>query len=115
MAQNIELEGPNGLLLHVAATQNPDEFRYRTEAIEGGLRQVFERSSPGSTPLRVQLDKWELYASERVVIVERLSEVPVTLRATGDVSWSDAQGAEGAAQGSGARVHVVQGLRPAQP
>lgn len=116
VARSVEIEGPNGLLLHVAAAQDPEQFRYRSEAVDGGLRQVWERTAPGATTLRVQLDKWEVYATDRVVIVERLDEVPVTLRAKGDVSWFDAQGVgQGADQGSGAAEHVVQGLRPTQP
>ncbi len=112
VARAIEVEGPLGLLDHIAAGQDTQSFDYRAESIPAGYRQTWTRRADAVNGLRAQLDGWALVATDRLVVLERFDEVSVTLRAAGDVTWF-----ERATETSGgpATEHSVVGHRPGTP
>ncbi len=98
VADQIAIEGPKGLLDHVALGQDDTLLDYSVETLPEGFRQVLTRK-PGVeyVEIRAGLDAWEITALERILVIERpgeVGEVPVRLVAAGGVWWRslDARG-----------------------
>jgi hypothetical protein len=92
VADEIRIEGPEDLLTHVAVRQDPDEVEYDTQTVPEGLLQDL-RVRPGIPgDVRAQLDGWALSATRRMVILQRPGEVPVVVRARGNVLFVRADG-----------------------
>ncbi len=93
LAETIYIEGPQGLLEHVAARVDDAYFQRATETTDQGFLQTIVRPSESVPEIRVRLDRWTMAAVSRVVILERFDECPVTVVATGDAIWRDVDGA----------------------
>jgi hypothetical protein len=96
VADVVHIEGPRGLLDHVA-TRAEDGFHvYEAETVPEGFRQRFEVSRPSAgVELRAWLDNNEIVVLRELVVLERPGDVDVLLRATGDAYWRDlSSGAE---------------------
>ena len=92
VADFVVIEGPQDLLDHVAIRQEPELFTYRTETTTDGLLQeVVRRPNRGGTEIRAQLDAWSIGAIQRLVVLQRPGEVPVTVRARGNAVWIDVE------------------------
>ena len=109
VADEIRIEGPEDLLTHVAIRQDPEAVTYSTKTTPEGLLQELSVRPDlvGSVEIRTQLDNWALAALQRLIVLQRPGEVPVTLRATGNVVWIPA---DGSAERRGATLGF-QGLR----
>lgn len=100
LADRIRIEGPVGLIEHVAIRSDDALFRRTSETIPDGFlqRTVPRQSNQDSTDqtylVRGQLDAWQLTALVEVVVLERPGDVPVTVVAEGNVVWRDRDGAE---------------------
>lgn len=92
LAGTIYVEGPQGLLEHVAARVDDAYFQRVTETTEQGFLQTIVRPSESVPEIRVRLDRWTMAAVSRVVILERFDACPVTVIATGDAIWRDVDG-----------------------
>ncbi|MEE2940111.1 MAG: hypothetical protein VX460_06995 [Planctomycetota bacterium] len=92
LAGTIYVEGPQGLLEHVAARVDDAYFQRATETTDQGFLQTIVRPSESVPEIRVRLDRWTMAAVSRVVILERFDECPVTVVATGDAIWRDVDG-----------------------
>lgn len=92
LAGTIYVEGPRGLLEHVAARVDDAYFQRATETTDQGFLQTIVRPSESVPEIRVRLDRWTMAAVSRVVILERFDECPVTVVATGDAIWRDVDG-----------------------
>ena len=93
VADEIRIEGPEDLLVHVVIAQDDLRVEYVTETTEDGLLQVATlREGVTRTQIAGTIDAWDLRAMRRLVVLRRPGEVPVTIRATGEVWWSTADG-----------------------
>ncbi len=93
LADEICIEGPPGLLDHVAVTQDPEQTRYVAKTVsEGLLQETRARSDAGYVEIHGQLDAWRLVALRRLVVLERPGEVPVTIVARGQAFWRAVDG-----------------------
>jgi len=92
LAEDVAIEGPEELVAHVAVRQDPENASYTTETTAAGLvQQLVARSGRGLVELRAQLDGLEIVATRRLRVVVRPGDVPVVVRAQGDVflRWED--------------------------
>ncbi len=100
LADRNRIEGPVGLIDHVAVRSDDALFRRTSETLPEGFlqRTVPLQTNKGSTDqtylVRGQLDAWQLTALMEVVVLERPGDVPVTVIAEGDVVWRDRDGGE---------------------
>ena len=95
VADVVIIEGPKGLLDHVALGQNDEFLDYEVETLPEGFRQSLTRKAAvGYFEIKVVLDALEITALKRVVVLERPGRVPVTVRAEGQAWWrsTDARG-----------------------
>lgn len=92
VADEIVIEGPVGLVEHVALRQDEESTVYTTTTLpEGFFQELLARPESG-LEVRAQLDGWALAAFRRITVLERPGEVPVTLRARGNAYWAAADG-----------------------
>ena len=113
IADVVRIEGPEGLRDHVAQHQDPDIAEYSIETTTEGLLQLTRAREEGLAPgefreLRMQLDGWSIVALRRIELLERPVEVPVTVVATGDVTFTRVDTGE---RRNGARLEF-RGERP---
>jgi hypothetical protein len=109
VADEITIEGPPGLLEHVAIRQDPELVEFVTETTTQGLRQEYELlSGVGAAEIQGQIDAWVLAALRQLVVLERPGEAPVIVRASGNAAWIPADGS-GERRGSSL---VFEGTRP---
>lgn len=86
VAREVRIEGPPGLLEHVAVRQEPPYtvVSVRTTP-EGLLQEVALADDAPDTEIRAQLDNLAIAAERRLIVLERPGPVPVVVDATGDV------------------------------
>ncbi len=90
VADEIRIEGPEDLLVHVVVAQDDLRIDYVTETTADGLLQVATlREGVARAQISATIDGWDLRAMRRLVVLCRPGEVPVTVRATGEAWWSD--------------------------
>lgn len=96
IADEIRVEGPKGLLDHIATRVEPDHHTYDAKTLPEGFCQTFELRRRGSgVEIRAYLDAFELVSMGRLILLERPGEVEVVVQARGDAYWHDNQtGAE---------------------
>lgn len=92
IAEEIEIEGPPDLVDHVALQSDPETNLYTSQTITQGLFQELLARTEMGTPVRGQLDGWSLAATRRITVLQRPGEVPVRVRARGNVYWAAADG-----------------------
>jgi hypothetical protein len=91
VADQIAIEGPKGLLDHVALGQDDLLLDYDVETLPEGFRQLLTRK-PGVeyAEIRAGIDAWEITALDRILVIERPGEVgdrPIRVVASGAVWW----------------------------
>jgi len=88
VADQVLIEGPKGLLDHVALAQDPSSLDYEVETLPEGFRQAVSRKSGvGFIQIKAALDALDITALERIVVLERPGNVPVRIVAMGSVWW----------------------------
>lgn len=92
LADEIAIEGPHDLVDHVALSQDPETGHYLSKTIPEGLFQELAARPEMGTPVLAQLDGWKLAAVRRITVLQRPGDVPVIVRARGNVYWAAAQG-----------------------
>lgn len=93
VAREISVEGPSGLVSHVAFQQHPDHVYEAKTIPDGFLQSVVCKRAEGEL-IRVQLDNLAIAAEASVRVLERVGEVPVRVVATGDVYWKNLETGE---------------------
>lgn len=90
VADEVRIEGPDGLLDHVASSIDPETLT-RTEKVtpDGFLTTIEHKTGAPPGEIKVQLDRTEIVALRRVVLLERPGPVDVVLSAKGDILWTD--------------------------
>lgn len=88
VAREVLVEGPPGLIDHVAFKQHPDhKYTARTTA-EGFLQEVTSERAEGDL-IRIQIDNLAIAAERRIRVLERVVEGPVRVQASGDVFYKN--------------------------
>lgn len=94
VADEIAIEGPVGLVEHVALRQDEESTVYTTKTLpEGFFQELLTRPQSG-VEVRAQLDGWALAALRKITVLERPGPVPVTIRARGSAYWAAADGSD---------------------
>lgn len=90
VADRAYLEGPRGLLEHLATRSEDDFHSYVAKAVPEGFRQEFKVLRPeAEVELRAYLDAFEIVVFEELIVLERPGQVDVLLRVSGDAYWRD--------------------------
>ena len=89
LADRIHIEGPDGLLEHVAPSVDTRVHSYVVKTTAEGFSQVTKVLGPESPPISVQLDGWQIMALEELTILERIDDCEITIVASGDAYWMD--------------------------
>jgi hypothetical protein len=90
IADEVRIEGPKGLVYHVAMQVEPDHHRCETKTLPEGFRQIVEVVDPkAGFEITVHLDAYRIAVLHKLVILERPGDVEVIVRAVGDVYWKD--------------------------
>ena len=89
VADEVLIEGPEGLLDHSATRAEP-EFHARTErTLADGYLQEIRVKAANAPEIRCQLDGLQIAAGKRLRILQRPGPVAVTVRATGAAFWKE--------------------------
>ena len=95
LAAEVRIEGPVGLLRHVATVSDPGEFdRVEKTVSEGFLQEVVVKPDAAGAEIRAQLDKLSIVATHRLSVLERPGPVDVLVVARGDAYWAQGAGNE---------------------
>jgi hypothetical protein len=91
LADEIHVEGPQGLLDHLAMRQDSHTTEYSAETTAAGFRQTMTlRAGAEGAEIRGQLDAWQLVALQRLIVLERPDHGAVVIRARGEAFWRSA-------------------------
>ncbi len=88
IANEISIEGPPGLIEHVAIKQQPEQT-YAVKTIAEGFLQEISAPAEAANPIEIQIDNLAIYAVRNARILERVSAGPVRIRARGEVMWKN--------------------------
>jgi len=88
VAREVFLEGPPGLIDHVAFKQHPDHRYTAKTTAEGFLQEVSSDRGEGEL-IRIQIDNLAIAAERRIRVLERVAEGPVRVQASGDVFYKN--------------------------
>lgn len=106
VADDVFIEGPKGLLAHLAIRQDEGRVLFVQRTIpEGLLQQALVAEGLEGVEIRAQLDGVEIVALKRLRALERPGDVPVRLEANGEVLWRPLQGEE--PERRAARIEIV--------
>jgi hypothetical protein len=90
LAAEIRIEGPDGLLDHVATRVEPDtQEKIEKTVTEGFLQEITVRPGAGATEIHGQLDNLQLVATRRLVVLERPGGSDLVVAASGDAFWTN--------------------------
>lgn len=100
LADVIRVEGPEGLLEHMAIASDDALYIRSMETTPEGLLQVIEVKPPAApllvdenAPLvRAQLDLWKLAAVRKLIVLERIDAAPAMVIASGEAFYRDVNG-----------------------
>ena len=95
VADQVRIEGPVGLLEHLATPSNP-ELHDRTEKTvpAGYLQQISAKEGIGPVEIQAQLDNLTIVALKKLVVLERPGPVDLVVLAAGDAYYNDKSTAE---------------------
>ncbi len=95
VADQVRIEGPIGLLEHLATPSNP-ELHDRTEKTvpAGYLQQITIKEGVGPAEIQAQLDNLAIVALKKLVVLERPGLVDLVVLAAGDAYYNDKATAE---------------------
>jgi hypothetical protein len=90
IAQDVRVEGPDGLLEHFVARQELEFFDVDTKTTRDGLLQTMT-IKPGvpNAEIRAQLDNLAITCFRRLEVLERPGDVPVVVLARGDAFYQE--------------------------
>jgi len=88
IADEIRVEGPRGLLEHIATRVIEPHHKQDVKTLPEGFQQLVEVVDPASgVEIRSHLDSMQLVAVRRITILERPGDVRVTVQAVGRVYY----------------------------
>lgn len=90
IAQDVRVEGPDGLLEHIVARQELEFVDVETKTTSDGLLQTITlKSGVPNGEIRAQLDNLAILCLHRLEILERPGPVPVVVLARGDAFYQE--------------------------
>lgn len=90
VADTVRVEGPVGLLEHLATRTEPDAHSRREETTtQGFLQEIVQKPDVPLAEIHAFLDQLEIVAMKRITVLERPGPVDVVVVATGDVYFRD--------------------------
>lgn len=91
VALDVRIEGPKGLLEHIATVQDPAVLDLEVKTTSAGLLQTitFKPGAAGGSEIRAQLDQLAIAALRKLTILERPGPVDVLVVASGDAFWQE--------------------------
>jgi hypothetical protein len=91
VALDVRIEGPKGLLDHLATVQDPAVLDLELKTTSAGLLQTitFKKDAPPGGEIRAQLDQLGIAALRKLTILERPGPVDVLVVASGDAFWQE--------------------------
>ncbi|SRR5260221_14083625 len=90
LAAEVRIEGPPGLISHVASVSDPEELdRKEKTTPEGFLQVISVKPEARGARITAQLDRLAIVALERLTILERPGATTVVVTAKGDVYWEN--------------------------
>ena len=93
IAREIAIEGPPGLIAHVALKQLPDQ-RYSARTTAEGFLQEVSVADDSPQAIWIQLDNLAINAVRSARVLERVSDGPVRIRASGEAYWKNLETGE---------------------
>jgi hypothetical protein len=95
LAAEVRIEGPTGLIAHVATVSDPEELERTEKTVPEGFLQVLSvKPQARGAEIKAQLDRLAIVALERLTILERPSPAAVVVLAKGDVYYAKLQTGE---------------------
>lgn len=88
MADEIRVEGPPGLIEHLAIRQEPAFHDHTAKTVEAGFLQESVSKGEALAPIRAKLDGLTLAAFQRLTVLERVVDGDVVVYAVGDAQFS---------------------------
>ncbi|MBL8857839.1 MAG: hypothetical protein JNL28_04955 [Planctomycetes bacterium] len=105
VANDVRIEGPDGLLEHVVSTQDLQFHEVVIKATPDGLLQTITlRADAAGQDIRAQLDNLAISCWRSLTILERPGPVDVTVSAVGDVLFVEKGSDAGEQRGSNLRI-----------
>jgi hypothetical protein len=88
-ADEIVVEGPQGIINHTVVRVEPDIHEFSTRTTPEGLLQGTRLKPGAGGEVHAGLDNWELIGFRQITILERVAPCDVHVRARGDVRFVD--------------------------
>lgn len=90
VADQIRIEGPVGLLDHLATPSNPELHDRSEKTVPAGyLQQISVKEGIGVAEIQAQLDNLTIVALKKLVVLERPGPVDLVVLAAGDAYFND--------------------------
>ncbi len=104
-ANEVRIEGPEGLIAHVATRLDPADHKHVEKTIpEGFYQETTVLPGEDRNEIRAQIDNLVIAATRKLVILERPGPVDVSVTATGDAFWKNQKTNE-EQRGASLRLH----------
>jgi hypothetical protein len=90
LAAEVRIEGPPGLISHVASVSDPEELNRTEKTVPEGFLQVIEvKPEARGAKITAQLDRLAIVALQRLIILERPGGTTVVVLAKGEAYWEN--------------------------
>jgi hypothetical protein len=90
VATEVRVEGPVGLLAHIATRIDPEVHERVEKTVPAGfLQQVTVKSDAGEAEIKAQLDNLSVVALRRLIVIEQPGPHDVVVTARGQAWWSN--------------------------
>ena len=90
LASEVRIEGPTGLIAHIATVSNPEELdRIEKATPEGFLQVIQAKPDVHGVEIKAQLDRLTIVALQRLTVLENPNAASVVVDARGDVFWQE--------------------------
>jgi hypothetical protein len=107
VAQDVHVEGPDGLLEHFVSRQELEITDVATKTTPDGLLQTITlKSGVTNGDIRAQLDNLAITCTHRLEVLERPGPVPIVVEAKGDVFYQET-GTEVPTRGQSLRLEAT--------
>jgi len=90
VAAEIRIEGPVGLLAHVATRSDPEVHERVEKTVPAGfLQQITAKPGAEDAEIKAQLDNLSIVALRRLIVIEQPGPHDIVVTARGDAWWSE--------------------------
>ncbi len=90
LANDVRVEGPQGLIAHIATVSNPELLeRVEKATPEGFLQSIRLKEGVHGVEIKAQLDRLTIVATERLTVLEHPGAASVVVDAKGEVFLHD--------------------------